>query len=89
MTPLEARKQLLIAESEINRARLFEDMAALKVDIQGLKHRAKSFGAIASTVAALAAGLLTSGRDKTRSPEAKPAWWRTALKVAGMITSAL
>ena len=33
MTPLELRKQLLIAESELNRAQLAEDMSALYADV--------------------------------------------------------
>ena len=57
MNPLAARKQLLIAESELNRVCLAEDFAALTAEMRSLTERAKSFGTVASSAAMLAAGL--------------------------------
>ena len=47
MNPLESRKQLLIAESELNRAQMAGDMAALTAGVRTFTDRAKSFGSIA------------------------------------------
>lgn len=56
LNPLESRKRLLIAESELNRAQLAGDMAALTTGIRTLTGRAKSFGAIASSGRGAAGG---------------------------------
>jgi hypothetical protein len=40
MNPLESRKQLLIAESELNRAQLVVDLAALTDGVRTLADRA-------------------------------------------------
>ena len=71
MNPLESRKQLLIAESELNRAQLVGDMAVLTADIRTLTDRAKSFGSIASSVAVLVAGLAAFRRGKPVDADAK------------------
>lgn len=42
LTPLEARKQLLLVESEVNRAQLRNDCAALRTQLDGLSHQAQS-----------------------------------------------
>jgi hypothetical protein len=57
MNPLESRKQLLIAESELNRAQLVADLAALTAGVRAITDRARSFGSIASSAAVLVAGL--------------------------------
>jgi hypothetical protein len=46
MNPLESRKQLLIAESELNRTHLVGDGTALTADLRTLTARAKSLGTI-------------------------------------------
>jgi hypothetical protein len=89
LNPLELRKQLLIAESELNRAQLVEDMAALTEGVRTLTDRAKSFGSIASSAAMLVAGLAAYRRSRS-VPDEKPLWWQTILKgaqLAGTIWS--
>jgi hypothetical protein len=80
MTLLELRKQLLIAESELNRAQLAEDMSALRADVCSLTARAKWFGAIASSAAVLIAGLAATKRGKPSNAGAKPSWLQIILK---------
>ena len=87
MNPLESRKQLLIAESELNRAQLVGDMAALTAEVRTLAGRAKSFGSIASSAAVLVAGLAAFRRGKPADADAKPSWLRTILKGAGLIST--
>ena len=87
MNPLESRKQLLIAESELNRAQLVGDLAALTGGVRTLAGRAKSFGSIASSAAVLVAGLAAFRRGKSVQAEAKPSRWQTILKGAGLIST--
>ncbi len=87
LNPLESRKQLLIAESELNRAQLAGDMAALTAGVRTLTDRAKSFGSIASSVAVLVAGLAAFRRGKPAGADAKPSWLRTIFKGAGLIST--
>jgi len=87
LNPLESRKQLLIAESELNRAQMVGDMAALTADVRTLTDRAKSFGSIASSAAVLVAGLAAFRHGKTAGADAKPSWRQTILKGAGLIST--
>jgi hypothetical protein len=87
MNSLESRKQLLIVESELNRAQLAGDMAALTAGVRTLTDRAKSFGSIASSAAVLVAGLAAFRRGKPMGADAKPSWLRTILKGAGLIST--
>ena len=87
INPLESRKQLLIAESELNRAQMVGDMAALTAGVRTLTDRAKSFGSIASSAAVLVAGLAAFRRGKPMGADAKPSWLRTILKGAGLIST--
>ena len=87
MNSLESRKQILIAESELNRAQLVGDMAVLTADIRTLTDRAKSFGSIASSAAMLVAGLAPFQRGKPVDADAKPSWLRTILKGTGLIST--
>lgn len=85
ITPLESRKQLLIAESEINRLQMQDEWRAMTNRVRSLADRAKSFGSIASSVAVLVAGLAAFLRGKSLDADAKPSRLQTILKGAGLI----
>jgi hypothetical protein len=87
LNPLESRKELLLAESELNRARMIEDVAALSADIHALADRAKSFDTIASSAAVLVSGLAAFQRGKSADADAKPSWLRTIVKGAGLVSN--
>jgi len=87
LNPLQSRKQLLLAESELNRAQLAGDMAAVTADVRALAGRAKSIGLIASSAAALVAGLAALRSRKAAPAGEKPSWLRTLLKGAGLVSS--
>jgi len=87
LTPLESRKQLLIAESELNRAQLTQDWGAIATGVRALTDRAKSFGSIVSSAAALATGLAAFRRHEPEDADPKPSWLRTFLKGAGMVST--
>jgi hypothetical protein len=87
MSPLESHKQRLLAASEFNRERLGEDLIALTAGLRTLTDRAKSYGAIASSVAVLVAGLAAFRHSKSAPVGAKTSWLRRILKGAGMAST--
>lgn len=87
MNALESRKQLLIAESELNRAQMLHELQTIGSELHALANQARTAGSIAAAVATLVAGL-SSFRNKKSAPAVeKPSRWQTAAKVAGMISS--
>ena len=87
LTPLQARKRLLLAESEMNRAELAGDMADLAAEVRALSARAKTIGVIASSATAILAALAAFRRKKPASANVKTSWLLTILKGAGLISS--
>ena len=87
MNSLAARKQLLVAESELNRAQLVADLATLTAEVRTLTHRAKSFGALASAAAVLVTGLAAWRRGPPGPAATKPSWRQSILKGAGLIST--
>ena len=87
MNPLASRKHLLVAESELNRALLVEDMATLTAEVNALANRAKSYGSLASSAAVLVAGLAAFRRGRSRASDAKPSWVQSMLKGAGLVST--
>ena len=51
MNPLESRKQLLIAESELNRAQLVQEWQMMAGEVHSLTSQARTISSIASAVA--------------------------------------
>jgi hypothetical protein len=84
VNPLAVRKQLLIAESEFNRAQLVRDWETVSDDVHALTRRAKTISSLASAVTVLIAGLTSSRREKS-ADASKPSWMQTILKGAGLI----
>ena len=87
MTPLASRKQLLVAESERNRAQLAREWGAMTAGVRTCIGRAKSFGAIVSAAALLGAGLAAFRRTQSVPADGKPSWWQILLKGAGMLST--
>jgi hypothetical protein len=85
MSPLESRKQLLIVESEINRAQLAGDMAVLTAGVRAFADHARSLSSIVSSVAALVTGLAAFRCGKPAA--GKPSWWQTLLKGSSLIST--
>jgi hypothetical protein len=85
MSPLESRKQLLIAESELNREQLLQELRRMKDEVHSLTIQARTISSFASAAATLVAGIV-SFRQKKSAPE-KPSWWRTILKGAQLAGS--
>ncbi len=84
LTPLQSRKQLLLAESELNRIQLVADITTLTANVHALTGRAKSLGSVASSALALLAafqGGRNDGGGRRRS------WLQIILKGAGLVST--
>jgi hypothetical protein len=87
LNPLESRKRLLVAESELNRAQMVADLSALKSDARALVDHVTSFGSIASTVARLVSGLAAFKREEPENGDGKSHWFRKIIRGAGLVSS--
>ncbi len=86
MKSLESRKQLLIAESELNRAQLVQEWHTMADEARALAYQARTIRSFASAAATLVAGL-ASCRRKDSTSAAKPSWGQTVVKVAGLVST--
>jgi hypothetical protein len=83
MNPLASRKQLLIAESELNRAHLAQDWQALAGEANELAQQAATIRSLASASVVLISELVTR-----RQPAAKKtSWLQSILKGAQLAGS--
>ena len=87
VNPLELRKQLLIAESELNRAQLSEEWQTMREGVHSFAGRVKSVGSVASAAALLVAGTSAFRRRRAAPAGVKPSWFRRILKGARLASS--
>ena len=85
--PLASRKQLLVAESELNRAQLVQEWQTMADDVHALARRAKTITFLASAAASVVAILSSLRHKKTAPADEKPSWWKTLLKSAGLVST--
>ena len=87
LTPLQLRKQLLLAESELHRAQVEADCLALRREVQAFTHRVRTVGCVVSTATTLLA-LLAAWRRPAAVPVAqKTSWLPALLKGAGLFAA--
>ena len=82
LTALQSRKQLLLAESELNRAQLVQDWQAVEDDIHALTIRARSITSFATAAVSLVAGLVSFRRKNATPVDEKPSWLKKILNGA-------
>ena len=82
ITPLQAHKQLLIAESELNREQMQEEMNAIHDGVQQAVSRLKTVGSLASVGTLLVAGLAAFRHKSEPASATKTSWVGTILKGA-------
>jgi len=87
LNPLESRKRLLVAESEINRLQLGEECRVMTDGIRSLAVRLKTVSSLASAAALLVGGVSAFRRRNSVSPGAKTTWVQLAAKGAQMAVS--
>ena len=87
MKPLESRKQLLIAESELNRAQLVQEWHTMADEARSLLHQLSTIGSFATAAATLVAGLASCRRKDPAPAAKKPSLGQTIVKVAGLFST--
>jgi len=87
LNALASRKQLLVAESELNRAHLLHELDTLAGEIHSLANQAKTVGSIASAVASLVAGLTSFCPRPPAAAAERQSWWQTITKVARTVST--
>jgi hypothetical protein len=88
MNPLASRKRLLIAESELNRAQLVQELQTISAKAHSLANQARTISSLASAAATLIAGLASFRRKKESAPVMeKPSWLQAILKGAQLAAS--
>ena len=87
LSSLAARKQLLIAESEVNRARLSQEWQALSGELGGLTERVQSFSKLTATATSLLMGLAVLRREASTPTEQKKSWLRKIIGGARLATA--
>jgi len=87
LDPPSSLKQLLVAESELNRARLCQDCRALAHGVQDLAHRAKTLASWTSLALVLVAGVAAWRRDPSASSKAKSSLFQKILNGARLASA--
>jgi hypothetical protein len=87
MNPLILRKKLLIAESELNRAQLFQEWQTMAAEANALSKQAKTLGFIASTGVLLVSGAASLWQKKSAPAVEKTSWLQTILNGAQLASS--
>ena len=87
MNPLQSRKKLLIAESELNRAQLVQDWQTMADDVHVFTKQARTIGSLAIGAMALISGLSWFSRKKSAPANERPSWLQTILKGVGLAGS--
>lgn len=86
---LEARKQLLVVESELNRAQLLNEIHELKTTIRQIKDQAQSIGAIATSAAKVATTLFAVRQIFSRGQKENGKSWMGALFKGAQLCASL
>jgi hypothetical protein len=79
LNPLESRKQLLLAESELNRAQLVQQWQAISAEVRSISNQAKTITSLASATATLISCLASFRRKRSAPVVEKTTWWQTIL----------
>jgi len=87
LSSLQSRKQLLIAESELNRAQLSEEWQSMAHGVGDLAHQVKTIGAWLSLGVSLVAGVTALRRRPSAPHPAKSAWFQKILDGARVVST--
>lgn len=78
--PLESRKQMLLVESELNRAQLLNELADLKDEAEHLKDQIQSISSLASSATRLVdifSAVRSAFTHQPKGGNKKPSWVST------------
>jgi hypothetical protein len=79
VNPLALRRQLLVAESDINRLQLSKEWQTVAGGLRGFAGRARTIAGWVSSAALLVAGVTALGRGRRAPGGAKPSWFKKVL----------
>lgn len=92
MNSRQAHKQLLLAESELNRIQLRVEWETMTDRVRLVSNQARTIGSLGSAAASFLFSASFFARTKGARECAKPLWWQTLLKgaqIAGSIWQVL
>jgi hypothetical protein len=87
LNTLATQKELLLAESELNREELLKDLHILQAEIKKVKHRVHTAGSVASYAALLAAAVALfrhEARPTETETQPKVSWLSSAINGASL-----
>lgn len=87
MTPLALRKQLLVAESELQRAQLAAQLNDCGAIVRGMIDRSSTYGSMLSSGATLLTGLASFQAGPAPGTAPRLSWLPGVLKVAGVVST--
>ena len=89
LTALQTRKQLLLAESELNRAQFKEDWQTARQDLSVLAGQARTISSFVAIGAVLLGGLAVWRRINSAPPAAKRVSWLDRLHKGASLVSTI
>ena len=87
MNPLELRRRLLVAESELNRSQIIVDCAEVAAGVRLFTERAKSFGSLLSSAQILITATAAFQQGRSSACAGPSSWLQTMIKGAGLIST--
>ena len=87
VSPLASRKQLLIAESELNRAQMSEEWRTMAQGVRNRAYRVNTMGAWISSAALLLTGLAALRRGPLAPGTAKSSWFQDIVNGARLAST--
>lgn len=87
VNPLELQKKMLIAESELNRAQLFDGLVELRHNARSLGGFVKAFDLVPSSIEMLVATLAAFRKGRATDGSGSSSWVQTFLKAAGVLST--
>lgn len=87
MNPLEIRRRLLVAESEINRSQIIDDCDELAAGVRIFAERAKSFGSLMASAQVLITATAAFQRGRSSDGSGPASWLQTMIKGAGLVST--
>src|ERR1700722_13505477 len=87
ISPLKLRKQMLIAESELNRSQLIEEWESATEWHRALSAGARTVGSAASAAALLVSAVRAFRRNRGPKDSAESSWLQPIVKGASAISS--
>jgi len=87
LNPLQARKRLLLIESDLNRAQLVQECGEIAREVRDWARLARSASHLGTTALSLLAGFNALRSKNTAAATEKPSWWKIILKGAGLVST--